>query len=52
MSSSKDRPGRHDGAYQGVGGSSDDSRAGEGKKVSASQGQRSFAARSARKRPV
>ena len=49
---SKDRPGRHDGAYQGVGGSSDDTRAGEGKKVSASQGQRSFAARSARKRPV
>ncbi|GAB3652745.1 hypothetical protein GCM10027596_02250 [Nocardioides korecus] len=48
----KDRPGRHDGAYGGVGGSTEDSRAGAGKKVSASQGQRSFAARSARKRPV
>ncbi|WP_445259049.1 AAA family ATPase [Nocardioides aurantiacus] len=48
----KDRPGRHDGAYGGVGGSSDDGRAGEGKRVSAGQGQRSFAARSARKRPV
>jgi MoxR-like ATPase len=48
----KDRPGRHDGAYNGVGGSSDDSKASPGKKVSAGQGQRSFAARSARKRPV
>ena len=48
----KDLPGRHDGAYQGVGGSSDDARGVTGKKVSASQGQRSFAARSARKRPV
>ena len=48
----KDRPGRHDAAYQGIRGSSDDSAPTSARKVSAGQGERSFAARSARKRPV
>ena len=48
----KDKPGRHDAAYQGLGGTSDDSKGGTGRKVPASQGSRSFAARGARKRPV
>ena len=43
----KDRPGRHDEAYYGTTGSS-----GAPKKVSPGQGERSFAARSARRRPV
>ena len=48
----KDRPGRHTAAYEGVKGSSDDAAPAGGKKVSSGQGQRSFAARSPRKRPV
>ncbi|MGE3379158.1 MAG: AAA family ATPase [Nocardioides sp.] len=47
----KDLPGRHDAAYQGIAGSSGDASTAP-KKVSAGQGERSFAARSARKRPV
>ena len=43
----KDQPGRHDEAYYGTKGSS-----GAPKKVSPGQGERSFAARSARRRPV
>ena len=42
----KDRPGRHDGAYYGAKGS------GGKRDVPRSQGERSFAARSARRRPV
>jgi hypothetical protein len=48
----KDRPGRHDAAYQGIQQSSDDAAGGKGRSVTAGQGSRSFAARGARKRPV